>query len=349
MHGVCSIPAIRIPRRTRGVIHRVERGANIVLMTGVHHPAIRTPDQRIRVFVSSTLRELADERARRARGDRAAAPRAGHVRARRAPAPAPRALPLLPRAERRLRRHLLARATAGSRPTRRSPASRTSTTSPRAAMPKLIYIKASDHRDERLDRADRRASAPTTPPPTCPSATADELARARRRRPRHPPRRALRRVRRARRRRADAATVGAAGARARRRTPRRSAARTTSPRVRDLLARGDAPRRQPRRPRRDRQEPARDRGRAARAATSSPTASTSCRSRACSSRGCCCRRSRTRLGIRDNGEAALEERIAHALGGPAGADRARQLRADRRGRARRSCGSTPPRRTRRSS
>jgi len=31
-------------------------------MTGVGHPAIRTPDQRIRVFVSSTLRELAEER-----------------------------------------------------------------------------------------------------------------------------------------------------------------------------------------------------------------------------------------------------------------------------------------------
>ncbi|WP_127474064.1 ATP-binding protein [Microbacterium sulfonylureivorans] len=31
-------------------------------MTGVQHPVIRTPDQRIRVFVSSTLRELADER-----------------------------------------------------------------------------------------------------------------------------------------------------------------------------------------------------------------------------------------------------------------------------------------------
>ena len=63
--------------------------------------------------------------------------------------------------------------------------------------------------------------------------------------------------------------------------------------------------------------------------TSSPTASTSCCSRACSSRGCCCRRSRYSLGIRDNGEAGLEERIAHALGGPARADRARQLRADR--------------------
>ena len=31
-------------------------------MTGAKAPVIRTPDQRIRVFVSSTLRELADER-----------------------------------------------------------------------------------------------------------------------------------------------------------------------------------------------------------------------------------------------------------------------------------------------
>ncbi|MFB8145868.1 hypothetical protein ACFC1W_03885 [Microbacterium sp. NPDC056003] len=31
-------------------------------MTGESFPAIRTPDQRIRVFVSSTLRELTDER-----------------------------------------------------------------------------------------------------------------------------------------------------------------------------------------------------------------------------------------------------------------------------------------------
>src|SRR6187431_1025250 len=34
-----------------------------VFMTGGRQPLIRTPDQRIRVFVSSTLRELADERA----------------------------------------------------------------------------------------------------------------------------------------------------------------------------------------------------------------------------------------------------------------------------------------------
>ena len=34
-----------------------------MVMTGVREPVIRTPDQRLRVFVSSTLRELAEERA----------------------------------------------------------------------------------------------------------------------------------------------------------------------------------------------------------------------------------------------------------------------------------------------
>ena len=38
-------------------------GRHDVFMTGGRQPAIRTPDQRIRVFVSSTLRELAEERA----------------------------------------------------------------------------------------------------------------------------------------------------------------------------------------------------------------------------------------------------------------------------------------------
>ena len=98
-------------------------------MTGDQHPVIRTPDQRIRVFVSSTLRELADERARRARRDRADAARPGDVRARRAPAPAPRAVSLLPRSRATSSSASTGRATAGSRPTRRSPASRTSTTS----------------------------------------------------------------------------------------------------------------------------------------------------------------------------------------------------------------------------
>ena len=67
---------------------------------------IATPDRRLRVFVSSTLEELAAERV---------AVRAAITRLRLTPvmfelgaraAPAARALPRLPRAERRLRRHL---------------------------------------------------------------------------------------------------------------------------------------------------------------------------------------------------------------------------------------------------
>jgi hypothetical protein len=41
---------------------RVE-GAEVPTGTGEGEGAIRTPDQRLRVFVSSTLAELADERA----------------------------------------------------------------------------------------------------------------------------------------------------------------------------------------------------------------------------------------------------------------------------------------------
>ena len=69
---------------------------------------IRTPDQRVRVFVSSTLQELADER----RAVREAVNRApagpGDVRARRPAAPAAPGLPRLPGAEPGLRRRLLA-------------------------------------------------------------------------------------------------------------------------------------------------------------------------------------------------------------------------------------------------
>src|SRR3954447_24633484 len=69
------------------------------------------------------VRELDPARARGretcgARRDRTDAARAGHVRARRTPPPAPRPLPLLPRAERRVRRHLLAELRLG-RPRRR--------------------------------------------------------------------------------------------------------------------------------------------------------------------------------------------------------------------------------------
>ena len=69
---------------------------------------ILTPDQRLRVFVSSTLGELAERARRGARGDRVAAARAGDVRDGRAPAPAARALPRLPRAVARVPRDLRA-------------------------------------------------------------------------------------------------------------------------------------------------------------------------------------------------------------------------------------------------
>ncbi len=69
---------------------------------------IRTPDQRLRVFVSSTLAELAPERAAVARAISAPQADAGDVRARSPAAPSSRALPRLPGAVRRVRRSLLA-------------------------------------------------------------------------------------------------------------------------------------------------------------------------------------------------------------------------------------------------
>ena len=68
---------------------------------------IRTPDQRLRVFVSSTLKELAPERRAVAGGGRAARARAGDVRTRGAAASAEVAVPRLPRPERHLRGRVL--------------------------------------------------------------------------------------------------------------------------------------------------------------------------------------------------------------------------------------------------
>ena len=131
--------------------------------------------------------------ARRARRDRAAAARPRDVRARRPPASAPRAVPLLPRAERRVRRHLRATATAGSRPTRRSPASRTSTTSPRGRCRSSSTSRRPQHRDERLSELIDRIRADDT----AAYLPFDDRRRARgagRRRPRDAARRAVRRV-----------------------------------------------------------------------------------------------------------------------------------------------------------
>ena len=99
-------------------------------MPGETAPEISTPDRRVRVFVSSTLQELADERRAARDRDQPAAADPGDVRAGRPAAPAARALPGLPGAERRLRRHLLApvrlggAGRAGVRPGGRVPAVR---------------------------------------------------------------------------------------------------------------------------------------------------------------------------------------------------------------------------------
>ena len=95
------------------------------------------------------------------------------------------------------------------------------------------------------------------------------------------------------------------------------------------------PGRQPDRPRRHRQEPARDRGRARAAEDLFPDGIYFVLLEGVLEPGLLAADDRaTALGIRDNGEAALEERIARALDGPARAGRARQLRADRGRRAR---------------
>ena len=141
----------RLPRRLRrrgGA--REDPSGHDVFMTGGEDPVIRTPDQRIRVFVSSTLRELAAER----RAVRAAieamhlAPVMFELGAR--PHPPRDLYRSYLAAERRVRRHLLATATAGSRPARRSPASRTSTTSPR------MTCRSSSTEGHRRPRAEAR-------------------------------------------------------------------------------------------------------------------------------------------------------------------------------------------------
>ena len=144
-------------------------------MTGGLGPAIRTPDQRIRVFVSSTLRELADERRAVRDGDRADAARPGDVRAR-------RARPTL-------------RASSTARTSRRATSSSASTRDSYGwvapdeeisgledeynlappSMPKLIYIKESDHREERLTQLITRIRSDDTAA-YLPFHDADELA-----------------------------------------------------------------------------------------------------------------------------------------------------------------------------
>jgi predicted ATPase len=143
-------------------------------MTGVQHPAIRTPDQRIRVFVSSTLRELADER----RAVRAA------VEGLRL-APVMFELGARPHPPRELYRSYLAQSDVfigiyGSSYGWVAPDEEVSGLEDEynlapPGMPKLIYIKASDHRDERLQELIERIRADDTAA-YLPFASAEDLA-----------------------------------------------------------------------------------------------------------------------------------------------------------------------------
>ncbi|GAA1982197.1 DUF4062 domain-containing protein [Microbacterium pumilum] len=118
-------------------------------MSGVQHPVIRTPDQRIRVFVSSTLRELADER----RAARAAIER---MRL----APVMFELGARPHPPRELYRSYLDQSDVfvgiywesygWVAPDEDVSGLEDEYNLAPPSMPKLIYIKASDHRDERL-------------------------------------------------------------------------------------------------------------------------------------------------------------------------------------------------------
>ena len=160
-------------------------------------------------------------------------------------------------------------------------------------MPKLIYIKTTEHRDDRLhELIDRIRSDDTAA--YLPFETPERARGADRRRPRDPPRRALRR---------DAAARDDAERRHPRivaRAPRIPVPYTATigreddlTRVRDLLARDETRVAQPDRTRRDRQEPARDRDRAARGRPLPGRHVLRRCSRACSSPDCWCRRSRT--------------------------------------------------------
>ena len=123
--------------------------AMMCIMMGAREPAIRTPDQRIRVFVSSTLRELADERS---------AVRAAIERLRLAPVMFE--LGARPHPPRELYRAYLAQSDVfigiyGDSYGWVAPDEEVSGLEDEynlapASMPKLIYIKTSQHRDDRL-------------------------------------------------------------------------------------------------------------------------------------------------------------------------------------------------------
>jgi predicted ATPase len=130
-------------------------------MTGARQPSIRTPDQRIRVFVSSTLRELAAERG---------AARAAVERMRLAPVMFE--LGARPHPPRELYRSYLAQSDVfvgiyGDSYGWVAPGEEISGLEDEydlapPGMPKLIYIKKSDHREQRLTDLIRRIQSDDT-------------------------------------------------------------------------------------------------------------------------------------------------------------------------------------------
>ena len=156
-------------------------------------------------------------------------------------------------------------------------------------------------------RRSRASGWPTTSRPSSPSAsTSPRRASARRRR-----------------RRPHPSSPGS-----RRPTRRRSGASEDLAQVRRAARNAARTGREPRRPGRHRQEPPRDRGRRTPPRTSSPTEHTSCSSRGCSSTGLLLPTIAYVLGIRDTGEAGSRS-ASRAPSKAGGADRPRQLRADR--------------------
>lgn len=137
------------------------RSRHDVDMTGARSPVIRTPDQRIRVFVSSTLRELADER-------RAVKRAIERLRL----APVMFELGARPHPPRELYRSYLAQSDVfvgiyGSSYGWVAPEEEISGLEDEydlapARMPKLIYVKDADSRDERLTDLIARIQADDT-------------------------------------------------------------------------------------------------------------------------------------------------------------------------------------------
>ncbi|GAA1424070.1 DUF4062 domain-containing protein [Agrococcus citreus] len=119
-------------------------------MTGVHRPVIRTPDQRIRVFVSSTLRELAEERraARAAIERMRLAPVMFELGARPHP---PRALYRSYLAQSDVFVGIYADSYGWVAPDEQVSGLEDEYNLAPPEMPKLIYIRASEHREPRLE------------------------------------------------------------------------------------------------------------------------------------------------------------------------------------------------------